>query len=179
MGREGMELVQGDQAPPSCGKTGCVGVGGQHLLEIRTAEQVEHGEVGQAVAAVRGRVDENRARRGEHDVASPQVPVDPGGRTVVVIGTRGDPITDGIDHAGIGPGEVPHVHRLADERSNPLLGEVAAPRALGVVGLGLPADPAVSEPTGRRSPEGGGTRGVRDGQCSAEVRRRGRGGRCR
>ena len=109
---------------------------------------------------MRSRVDEDRALRGEHDVARPQVPVDPCGRTVVVVGLLGDPIADGLDHARIGPSEMPHVHRFADEWTNPLFGEVATPRTLGVVGLRLPADPGVP-----RQPDGGSPKAPAPVEC--------------
>ena len=53
-----MQLVQRDPAAPAVGQRGHVLVGTQDPVQVRRAEQGQHGQVGLPVAALRGRVDQ-------------------------------------------------------------------------------------------------------------------------
>ena len=79
-----VELVQPDTVPPTLAQRPLPLVALDNGVEIRAAEQRQHRQVGLAMAAVRRGVDQHRAAGGPHDVAAPQIAVQPGRRIVVV-----------------------------------------------------------------------------------------------
>ena len=70
--------------------------------------------------SVRRRVDEDGPAISEHDVARPEVPVDPRGRPPVVVLTCGDPVADALDEAGALEVEAACVDRAAARRAGPV-----------------------------------------------------------
>jgi hypothetical protein len=141
---------------------------------VRRAEQGQHGQVGLAVAAVRGRVDEPAAASGPQHVARPAVPMNAAGRLV----RPGE-------HAGAR-------HHLLDQ-SDIALSQRAVVGGAAQVGqdaaLGVPARPAGGRGPGRviqrQAGDEPGPRGAEPirprrmqvSQVAAERGRRSRGGR--
>ena len=125
------------------------------------------------------RVDEDRALRGEHDVARPQVPVDPCGRTVVVVGTPRRSDRRRPRPCGHRTSEVPTRPPLCGRTDEPVARRSSDPTNARGCWSAAACRSRRPAPAGRRFPEGARTRGVCDRQCSAEVRSRGRGGECR
>lgn len=68
---------------------------------MRDAEELEHRKVGLAVPTVRCRVDEHRAVRGPHEVAGPEVAVQPGGRVVGVEVSDVQPVGQHVHRRGV------------------------------------------------------------------------------
>ena len=118
--------------------------------------------------AVRGRVDEDGAVGGEHDVACPQVAVDASGWPVVVEVAGREPVAHAVDGAGPGRVEVTAVEGPAHEGAHPLLGVEQAPRRRRVVRLRLAPDPGVTGPAGRGRPEGRRARSMGHGETPPE-----------
>ena len=58
MHEQRVQLVQRDPCPPAVCERPDVLITAKHPVEVRRADQAEHGEVGLPVAAVRGRIDE-------------------------------------------------------------------------------------------------------------------------
>ncbi|ALE81541.1 hypothetical protein WY02_27895 [Pseudonocardia sp. AL041005-10] len=173
--------MQVDPLAPPVGERGVLVVGGEDDVEVRQPEQVQHREVGLAVPAVRGRVDQPRgavpvpvvARTPQH-VARPQVPVQPG-RRLVRTGQGADPSAHVVDGGGTGRVEGAAVPGGPQVGQHPVGGEPVGPRAVvrTVLHPRVP-DPRPRRPAGRRGTERVGTGGVQRRQLPAEPFRGGR-----
>ena len=97
----------------------------QHRFQIRTSEQGQHRQVGLAVAAVRGRVDQHHTRGRPHDIPAPQIAVQPGRRIVVVEIACPTTLDDLVDRSAT-VGRKPRP-RGAGHRTQSLLGVELAP----------------------------------------------------
>ena len=83
-----VHLVQGDAFAPAVLQGRGLVIGGEYAFVVRAAEDREGREVLLGVAALSGGVDEHRAARGPHDVATPQVAVGAGGADVALAAFR-------------------------------------------------------------------------------------------
>ena len=83
-----VHLMEGDALSPAVLQGRGLVVGGEDPLVVRAAEDREGREVLLGMAALCGGVDEDRAVRGPHDVAAPQVAVGAGGADVALAAFR-------------------------------------------------------------------------------------------
>ena len=113
-----VQLMQRHALAPAFGQRRHLVVGGQDPVQVRRAEQGQHGQVGFAVAAVRRGVDQHAAAAGPQHVAGPAVAVQPGGR-LGGPGQRRQPAGHLLDQPGAVRAERAGVHRPAGERQQP------------------------------------------------------------
>ena len=136
MHEQRMQLVQRDPCPPAVRERGRPRVGADDVLQMRRAEQRQHGQVGLPVTAVGGRVDEPAAARRPQHVAGPAVAVD-AARRLPRAGQLADPPGDRFHQPDIGRPQRPGVGRAAQVRQHPALGVPPGPairrRPRGVV----------------------------------------------
>ena len=148
-----VELMQGNPAAPVLIQFGGLRVSGLDSAQERQPEEVEHGQIGFAVTAVRGRVDEDRLVGRPQHVARPEVAVDPRGRPSVVELPGGQSRADPIHRLGSRGAEVAHVARRTAVRPDPGLGVELSPRAEMTEWQCLSTDPGSARPVRRPSPK--------------------------
>ena len=91
-----MQLMQRDPGPPARRERRRVVVSGQNAVQVGSAEQGQHGQVGLAVTAVRRGVDEPAPVAGPQHVPGPAVTVDPARR----LGRAGQSAASGVLSSG-------------------------------------------------------------------------------
>ncbi len=169
---EGMELVQRDPVTPARAQWRRPIVRREHLLEERAAEQGEHRQVGLAVTAVRGGVDEHDAAGRPQHVPVPEIAVDPGRRLLVVEHARRDRLGRQPDEPALCGGRVPDLHGHVEVWEHPVACVEPAPRRLLGRGQGPPSDEERSLPSVGAGAERTSARRVRTSQPRAERPRR-------
>jgi hypothetical protein len=119
------------------------------IASIWRAEQVQHREISETVAAVRRWVDHDDASLGEDHIARPKVTVDAGRRALVVELASGNPFADPLHEADACGAQVADPPSLLGVRQHPLVRIEPAPGGGRAHHHGLPSDVAVPAPTGR------------------------------
>ena len=174
MHQQRVQLVQRHPRTPAIGQRRGAVVTAQDVLQVRRAEQGQHGQVGLAVAAVRGRVDEPAAATGPQHVARPAVPVNTAGR-LARPGERADARHHLLDHSDIALSQRAVVGGAAQVGQDAALGVPARPAASR--GPGRVIQRQAGDEPGPRGAEPVRTRTVQVSQVAAERGRRSRGGR--
>ena len=170
-----MELVQPDQVGPVGGEVGGVGVRVGDRAQLGCAEQVQHGQVGQPVTAVRRRVDQHHTGLGEDHVAGPEVAVDPGRWPAVVELTPAEPLDDPVDQGPTTRSQTADRGGRLGVGEQSLVGVERAPALGGAERQRLGADVPVARPPLGPGPVRRRAGGVGDGQRRSERGRRLRG----
>ena len=164
--------MQRHAGPPAVRQRRHGGVAVDDPVQVRRAEQGQHGQVRLPVTAVRGRVDEPRAVAGPDEVARPAVTVDAAGR-LSRAGDLPDPAGHRLDGLDIAGPQGPGVRGSPQEGQDPAFGVPSGPaagRRPGPVVQGEAGD----EP-GPRGAEALSARAVCPGQLPPEPFRRVRG----
>ena len=167
-----MQLVQRHPRPPARRQRGRLVVAGQDPVQVRRAEQGQHGQVGLPVPAVRGRVDQPAPPAGPQHVPRPAVAVD-AARRLGRAGQLGDAGQHGLHRRHVCRAERARVGGPAQVGQQPPAGVPLRP------GAGVPrAVPAGRGPVVRqrqagdeprpRRPEPVGTGRVQPGQVAPE-----------
>ena len=149
MDEQRKQLVQPDTRPPPVGKRGGLVIGGEDPVEVRTPEQLEHGEVALPMATMRGGIDEPHTVSPQH-VATPQVAMQTR-RWLSGPGKLDDPLTHGLDWRRVVQSAL--VNGCTEVGKHPVLGVPLRPASAGHVAHGRQPDPRVNRPSGRRDPE--------------------------
>ena len=121
-----VQLVQRDPVPPARGQRRHVGVRAQDPVQVRRAEQVQHGQVGLPVTALRGRVDQPAPAARPQHVAGPAVAMNPAGR-LGRPGQAGQPVHHLLHQPGVRGGQRAGVGRPAEVGQQPLAAVPASP----------------------------------------------------
>ena len=130
-----MQLVQRHPGPPTLGQRPGVVVPGENLIEVRRAtEERQLGQVGLAVPAMCGRIDEVDPLLGAEQVARLQVAVQPG-RLVAQVAVRVDPVHQLLDQRDVASSERAPVGGHPQVRQQPALREPLRPVGPGSVVL--------------------------------------------
>ena len=164
--RQRVQLVHRDAPlPVAAQRSPSIHIPVHDRAEVRRAEQLEHGDVGQRVPAVRGRVDKPRTVRAEQQVARPQVAVDAGQRGALVffeqrIACLLDDVHPAVPH-------IPRPTRLLCERQYSLLHVELGPALGWLACLLAGADEVGAVPPVRGRPERSRSHGVDGGQLTA------------
>lgn len=172
MDKQGKQLVKADPLPPPISKRRGLVVGGDDPLEVRAAEQPQHGKVGLPMPTVRGGVNEPDPVRPEN-VATPEVPMQPR-RRLSRPGQLVDALTNGLNGRGIVKN--PLVNGGPQVGEHPVLGIPPRPPLPGNVAHGRKPDPGLNRPTGRRDPKGLGPGPVERGKLPPKPLSRGKRG---
>ncbi len=111
--------MQANPLPPALRQRRRFVVRRDDAVDMRQAEERQHRQVGLAVTSVRGRVHQiGRTRGRPHDVAGPQVAVQPSRRFGRYADVP-DPIHHPLDGSGVRRGHPPGVHRMPDVGKHP------------------------------------------------------------
>ena len=173
MNGQWVQLVQRNARPPTVAQRMRRSIAVEHRCEVRAPEQVEHRQIGLAMAAVRRGVYQHRAVIRPQDVSAPQITVNTRGRIVVVEHPVRDSLArplhvaplPGVDGAGI--------DGRADVRQHPFLGVELTPASVLRTGHRAIADEDLPVESGWRTTESGivDTRVVHPGQRRAQLAR--------
>ncbi len=137
--------------------------------QVRATEEREHRQIRFAVAAVRGRVDEDDTARRPQHVAVPQVSVQTRGRIFVVEGSRGDEIAGGLDVVALTVGDAARLDRDAQEGQHPLCDVERSPGVVHGAAHGAAADEQLPVVIVGCRTETGGAHVVHPGECGTEL----------
>ena len=94
---ERMQLVKWNPLLPARAKLVHRQIPIDDVREHRTAEQLQHCQIGFAMSAVRRRIDHHRTHTGPYDVAGPEITVDSAGNIAEVERAFGDHGADTFD----------------------------------------------------------------------------------
>jgi MFS family permease len=143
------QLVNAGAVLPAVGERCRLGVRVEDARQVRQPEQREHRQVGLAVAAVGGGVDDPDALLGApQDVAVPQVAVQPG--RLLFRHQLGQPGDDSLDALGVVLADPAAVAGELEVRQHPTLPVELRPRGRRLVEHRQPRDEAVGVPAVRR-----------------------------
>lgn len=166
-----MDLVQGNETRPPRRFRLLGTVARPHRVEVGKAEQLEHRQVGEWMASVRGGIDESDALPGVDRVARPQVAVQAGSRHAVVEVAGEQARAERVEDRAVLRAEQAGVPGPAHIGTHPRLGVELAPPFVVAQGQARGTDPAglCLRPAGRADPECCGPRSMGPGQAPAEL----------
>lgn len=125
--RQRMKLMNRNPAFPAGYQRVLFLIAHDHIRQMRTPEEGQHGQVRFTMSPMGRRVDEDRSCLIPQNISGPEIPVDPRRGLIVVKGAVFDDGTRSENRVPFGQRQVSRVNGHVEERTHPILTVKPAP----------------------------------------------------